>query len=463
LSEVKMSILYNEIPISQLKEEDRWDVSFNVEIKSLSEREIDLKSIDEISEHITNGATPFGAQFPNEGVNFFRANDVKRFFFDLFEHKHITKEQSETLKRSILKPGDVVFTIKGKVGDVAVFPKGQEESNINQDNALIRLKKGHDPHYFASIFNSKFGLNQVKAFATETINPFLGIGNLKKLKIPILEEEFTQKISEKVKLSNENNLKSLEKIKEAQSIFYNAINVDFSKIKLQNVFSVNLMSFKEIDLWTPKGSYPLYIETIGAIKKNILTVSLKDIATSVKGNEVGSANYNKYLHRKETDIPFIRTSDIVNYEADQYPDFYIPQEIYDELEQDIKPGDVLYNNDGKIGPVAMLMPEDKVILQSHVKRIRLTPEAVDDYGITQEYLFLVLTIEEIGIYQAERFKVIQSTIPTISKRIMDFEIPILDRKTIEEITSLVKEAFELKNKNKIIIKEIIHEVDSLIG
>jgi type I restriction enzyme S subunit len=178
-----------------------------------------------------------------------------------------------------------------------------------------------------------------------------------------------------------------------------------------------------------------------------------------KGDEVGSDNYNKYLDKKDNDIPFIRTSDLVNYEVDQFPDFYIPEEIYQELKQDIKAGDVLFNNDGKIGLVAMLTPQDKVIIQSHIKRLRLKAEA-KKYNLTPEYLFLVLTIKEVARYQAERYTVIQSTIPTISNHIIDIQIPILDKNSIDEITKLVKEAFELKDEKKKLIKEVREEIDN---
>lgn len=453
-----MATIYESIQINQISEEQRWDVPFNIELKNIIEKGAEVVTIAEISVHLTNGATPLGANFLDEGVHFYRANDVKRYNLDYFNHKFISKKQSKTLKRSILKFEDIIFTIKGKVGDVTVFPKNQEESNINQDNALIRLKEGYDPYYFCGIFNSKFGLNQVKAFATETINPFLGLGNLKKLRLPILEKEKRQIISKKVKETINIELKSLDIIQQAQDLFYQKLGLDFAKIKKEKYYSVNLLDFAKDDLWTPSFSYPLYVNTLKAIQNKWKMISLNEIVTIKKGNEVGSANYNKYLDKQDRDIPFIRTSDIVNYEADQFPDFYIPEEIYLDLEQDIKSGDVLFNNDGKIGLVAILTPQDKVIIQSHIKRLRLKKEA-KKYNLTSEYLFLVLTIEEVARYQAKKYTVVQSTIPTISNNILNFEIPILDKDSIEKITKLVKEAFELKDKKKKLIQEVRDEID----
>ncbi|MFY9145021.1 MAG: restriction endonuclease subunit S [Bacteroidales bacterium] len=455
-----MGAIYKTILVNQICEEQRWDVPFNVELMNLYKNQAQVVTIEEISSHLTNGATPLGAQFLEEGVHFYRANDIKRYNLDYFNHKHITKEQSQTLKRSILKSGDIIFTIKGKIGDVAVFPENQEESNINQDNALIRLKKGYDPFYFCGIFNSKFGLNQVKAFATETINPFLGIGNLKKLRLPILDKQKQKAISDKVKKTIGLELKSLSVLEQAQNLFYQKLGIDFSRIQKEKSFSVKLSDFEEDDLWTPSFSYPLYVNTLKAIQQKWQTVPLGEIATIKKGDEVGSDNYNKYLDKKDSDVPFIRTSDLVNYEADQFPDFYIPEEIYKELGQDLKAGDVLFTKDGKIGMSGIITKSDRVIISSGIARLRLKAEA-KKFNLTPEYLFILLSLKETGLYSAIRRTVIASTIPHLrEERLKEFKIPVLDKTSIEEITKLVKEAFELKDEKKKLIKEVREEIDS---
>ena len=48
---------------------------------------------------------------------------------------------------------------------------------------------------------------------------------------------------------------------------------------------------------------------------------------------------------------------------------------------------------------------------------------------------------------------------TISNHLLNFEIPILDKNSIDEITKLVKEAFELKDEKKKLIKEVSEEID----
>ena len=197
------------------------------------------------------------------------------------------------------------------------------------------------------------------------------------------------------------------------------------------------------------------------MKKDFQFIKLETITYIQRGNEVGSDIYRSYIEKIDSDIPFIRTSDLPNYEIDDYPDYYIPEEIYEELKQDIKEGDILFTKDGKIGVSTMITKSDKVIIASGIARLRLKSNA-KKYNLTSEYLFLVLSLKETGLYPAIKRTVTASTIPHLSEeRLKEIEIPILDKKTIDEITKLVKEAYKLKTEKKLLIrqaKELIENV-----
>ncbi len=48
---------------------------------------------------------------------------------------------NKMLKRTQLKPKDVLVSIAGTIGNTAIIPKELGEANINQAIALLRLKK----------------------------------------------------------------------------------------------------------------------------------------------------------------------------------------------------------------------------------------------------------------------------------------------------------------------------------
>ncbi len=435
-------------------ENKKWTPKFSYIYKKLelSPKAISLENF--IFKGPTNGIDL--RNFKEKGKNYIRISDMKRFFISYSDIKKV--ELNKIPQKIQLQEKDILISRKGTPG-IAVITTHQDLDNvIGTEAILLRIKKGYDPYYLVAFFNSKVFFEQVINNLSGAVASGINHPSLKKLKV-LYDEKLIDNISQKVKKTITLQVKSADILKHAQNIFYKKLNIDFIKIKKEKYFSVNLSDFKDIDLWTPKYSFPLYVNTLKLIKKKWETIHIGKIVTVKKGDEVGSDNYNKYLDKKDSDVPFIRTSDLVNYEVDQFPDFYIPEEIYQELKQDIKAGDVLFNNDGKIGLVAMLTPQDKIIIQSHIKRIRLKKEA-EKYNLTPEYLFLVLTIKEVARYQAEKYTVIQSTIPTISNRILDFEIPILDKNFIDEITKLIKEAFELKDEKKKLIKEVREEIDN---
>lgn len=435
-------------------EREKWTPKYAYIFKKL-EASPNAMQLDEfISEGPTNGIDL--RDFIEEGKNYIRISDMRRFFIS---YSDIKKVKFDKLPKKIqLQEKDILISRKGTPGISVIVTKDDVESIIGTEAILLRIKESYNPYYLVAFLNSKVFYEQVLNNLSGAVASGINHPSLKKLKI-LYDKSLIKKISDKVEKTIELHVKANSLLVKVQNIFYQKLGLDFSKIEKQKFYSVNLSDFEETDLWTPAYSYPFYVNTLKTIQKKWKTIPLGEIVTAKKGDEVGSANYNEYLDKKDTDIPFIRTSDLVNYEVDQFPDFYIPEEIYQELKQDIKTGDVLFSNDGKIGLVAMLTPQDKVIIQSHIRRLRLKPEA-KKYNITPEYLFLVLTIKEIARYQAERYTVIQSTIPTISNHILDFEIPILDKTSIDEITKLVKEAFELKDEKKKLIKKVREEIDN---
>ena len=403
------------------------------------------------------------ARYKENGVPFLRISNIKYFELNTEDLVYISNEDNMANRSTILRHGDIAFSKIGTLGKLLRIGKRYPEVNISQNLIGVGLKSDVNKNYIFAYLLSKLSLLQIKKNKKRQLQDKLNLADIRDIAVVEIPEDKVKLIDGLVEEAELKAEKAVAVLSQAQEYFFQRATVDFSKIQRPKYYSVMLSSFKDADIWNSNYSYPFYINTLQAIQRKWKTVRLGEITTAKKGDEVGSDNYNTYLGKKDTDIPFIRTSDLVNYEVDQFPDFYIPEEIYRELKQDIKAGDIVYSNDGKIGLVAMLTAEDKVILQSHIKRLRLNKEAMEKYHFTQEHLFLLLTIKEVARYQAERYTVIQSTIPTISKHIRDFEIPILDQDTVDEITKLVKEAFILKDQKKLLIKRVREEIDNYLG
>ena len=118
--------------------------------------------------------------------------------------KFIKREVHEgMLKRSQLNKNDLVYTITGRIGSVAVVPEGFE-GNINQHSVRFHLKEkinniNINPYYVAIFLNTELGNFLAIRKATGGTRPALDYPALKSLIIPLPSEEIQDKITKEVK------------------------------------------------------------------------------------------------------------------------------------------------------------------------------------------------------------------------------------------------------------------------
>jgi len=174
---------------------------------------------------------------------------------------------------------------------------------------------------------------------------------------------------------------------------------------------------KEFKSLEATGNYEL-ISTQSLLDQKIISIK--------RGHEVGSRLYGL------GDIPFVRTTDIVNWEIKIDPVKCVPEEVYDKYKkkQDVKPNDILFVNDGTflIGRSAMVTDLDtKIIIQSHIRKIRiLDPQKLDPY------LLFYLLNTRIVKKQVDAKTFIQATISTLGNRLNEIILPIPRDETIRE-------------------------------
>jgi hypothetical protein len=156
--------------------------------------------MEELLASLTNGHTPLHHDLEIGDVPFLCAEHVGDFRISFDSDKRILQKHHDSeLARTRLKNGDVLMTIKGRVGNAAIVENPPGAVNINQDVALLRLKDTLPHWYVISFLNSPFGKLMVEQYSTGQINPFLGLGNLRKIPVPVFDEGFMEKIAKETK------------------------------------------------------------------------------------------------------------------------------------------------------------------------------------------------------------------------------------------------------------------------
>lgn len=198
--------------------------------------------LESLLETITNGQTPLRHDLSEGEVVFLTAEHISDFRINYDSDKRVLlKHHEEGLAKTAVETNDLLITIKGKIGNVAVVEEVPQATNINQDVGLLRLKEGINPYYIAGYINSALGRMFVQQISTGQINPFLGLGNLRTIPVPIFDnaDEIGNAIRQKVTEAETAQRKSKNLLETAKRAVEIAIEEnEESAIKFLNALTI---------------------------------------------------------------------------------------------------------------------------------------------------------------------------------------------------------------------------------
>ncbi len=239
---------------------------------------------------------------------------------------------------------------------------------------------------------------------------------------------------------------------------------EFNYLKEQKIFKIKYSQVKN------KIFIPIYYtgveKTLKKLEndKNFTLATIQDLVDKKiiysnkggylpRGDEIGSHVYGL------GDIPFIRTSELNNWEINLDSYKKTSEEVYEQYKskQNIEAGDILIVKDGGpnlIGKTAYITELDtKIIIQSHIFQIK----TLENDEFIDSYLLLYLLNLEIVQKQIQAITFVQGTIATIGNRIMELGLPIpSDFNKRREISDYIKKIIKSKIEIKKEIQKISH-------
>jgi type I restriction enzyme S subunit len=146
-----------------------------------------MVTLSEISAFITKGATPttYGFRWETEGVPFLRSECITASGLDLRYAQPISEAAHQMLRRSAITTGDLLVSITGYVGRVALvenLPRG----NINQHIARVRVTDSEvDPGYVYHFLSQPYIRRYFESITTGQAYPQISLRQVRDAKVPL--------------------------------------------------------------------------------------------------------------------------------------------------------------------------------------------------------------------------------------------------------------------------------------
>lgn len=440
-----------------LQVEDRIDAEYYKseysEVFSILEKckkQIKTKTLENLSQIITKGETPLwrGDVYVREGIPFLRVVNFVGEDLDLSNVVFIPEFVHERMKRSQIKPGDVLLSMAGRIGTAVIVPDELKIANINQAIAKIRLREKINKYYLIIFLNSRFGRLQSLRKASGGVQNNINFEDIKSIEVPILSQSFQQKIEKMVKEAQKKRKLADEKYKEAEEILNKKLGLDDLDLSTQKAFKAKFSEAE--DRFDPEYYQPKYKKVQNLIMKS--KFKKKSLESFVKKYNCGFTFPTEiYL---EKGVSLLRIKNLKKMEID-FEGIKLLPDLNEYQEFVAKPGDILISMSGTVG-LASLVPEN--IPKAFVNQ-RITSISIE--GIDKLYLCLYLNLSAINSLM------IKETTGGVQKNItyqdiISILIPILPQSTQQKISSLIQGSFKLRKDAKELIKKAKIKLEKMI-
>lgn len=446
-------------------------------IQSFKSSKFDIKTLKEISEKITSGATPKsgGTDYAskNDGIAFVRSGDInENGNIDFDNILYVKKEiHNKKLKSSQLKKGDVLIAIVGAtIGEVSVYSYN-EEANINQAIALVRCKRDINPEYIKAFMLSGMGQKQLDKIKRPVARANINLDEIGGFKIPVPPLEIQNKI---VKLMQSAYNKRADKEQKAENILNSIddyvlreLGIKIVNLENKNCFCINSKKVEGRRL-DPKG----YLDTPQIIIKAIIKSKYKTkilsqlLEISIAGewgeDPISFENNNDYSLVKVLRNTNFNNQGNLNFE--EVAGRLIENKKLEKVE--LKTGDILIEKSGgspiqPVGRVALIENlKERFTFSNFLQCFRVKNECLP------EYLFCFLK----ALYRLNYMEYLQNQTTGIKNLIMEeyLSIPIplppidIQKRLADEFRGRLESANKLKSEAKTEIEKAKQEVEKII-
>lgn len=148
----------------------------------------DLSEREPLGSHlafVTSGSRGWAQYYSASGSRFVRSQDVLLGEFDDYDPAYVRPPANSESKRTRISADDLLITITGVVGKVAVAPSSLDGAFISQHVAIARLSDSLRPRFVEAYLCSDEGQRQLERVQYGQTKPGLNLSQIRELRVPV--------------------------------------------------------------------------------------------------------------------------------------------------------------------------------------------------------------------------------------------------------------------------------------
>lgn len=443
----------SEVALSDLERTHRIDAEFYrkeaIKITNMVTRRSCKPLTDMVTVSDGNHMT-ISDKFIEVGISYYRGQDIKTFFIENSNPICIDAASFNApyMKRSHLNKGDILLSIVGTIGSLALV-YSDKQSTCSCKLAILRPKAGVKAEVVATFLRSKYGQVQIKKLTRGAVQMGLILEDMEQLNVPVYTNTFQQTIQDIIvsAFNLENTSKQISSY--AEQLLLDELDmtnfVPSTEKATVKSFSDSFGTSGRLDAEYYQTKYDALFAKLSVVK----TYLLGELVCIKKSVEPGS---DEYLSQG---IPFVRVSDLSKYGLSE-PEIHLRRIPFAHMNLQPKKNTILLSKDGSVGIAYKVQKDLDIVTSGAILHLELKTNQ-----FLPDYLTLVLNSLIVKM-QAERDAggtIIQHwKLSEIEKVVIPW-LPI-DRQ--EQISLKIQESFSLHRESKELLERAKQAVEMAI-
>lgn len=426
----------SEVNFSKILSEKRCDSEFFQKDFIEIEKSLNELPHSNVGSHfkVTDGEHG-SVELQESGIKYLTAENIKKGYVDISDVRYVSQEVDKRNARARVNVGDILISIKGTLGEIAVAEPWLLPANMNRDVAIIKpLKKEIPSEYVAIFLMSKYGYYQSLRVASGGVQKMITLGRLREFIIPEFSPHFYSEIKRLYKRFLEIRNISLLTFKEGVDLLNTELSLENFQLNKDNVnkrsFFSSLVSSGRLDAEYYQLKYDQYRDLITSYSNGY--ESIENVCT-LRDKNYKPQEKKSYKYIELANIG--KSGEITGYT------YEIGKELPTRARRKVKTDDVIISSiEGSLESCALVTPEYNNALCTTGFYV------VNSTEINPETLLVLFKSEPI---QNLLKKGCSGTILTAINKseLQKIPIPLIAKKTQEKIKSKIVESFELRDQS----------------